>query len=81
MSAQDSGTPSSRSLSPRQITAIVIAVITLVLILQNSQRVEMTLLMFSVRMPMWAATLVTLLIGVVVGWLLCGRRAKAQRGG
>lgn len=81
MSAQDSGTPSSRSLSPRQITAIVIAAITVVLILQNSQRVEITLLVFSIRMPMWAATLVTLLIGVVVGWLLCGRRAKARRGG
>ena len=81
MSAQDSGTPSSRSLSPRQITALVISVITIVLILQNSQRVEVTLLMFSIRMPMWAATLVTLLIGVIVGWLLAGRRAKGRRSG
>lgn len=79
MSAPEPERTSSRKLSARQISAIAIAAITVVLILQNSQTVSMTLLVFSVRMPMWAATLMTLAIGIAVGWLLAGRRARSRR--
>lgn len=69
----------SRAFGPRQIVAIVLVVLTLVLVLQNRQSVTLTLLVMSVEMPLWIATVVILVIGVLVGWLLARGRYRSSR--
>jgi len=69
-----------RSITPRQVVAIVLAVLALVVVVQNREDVTLTLLMVEVTMPLWVASLVLLLIGAVVGWLLSSRRRRAKAG-
>lgn len=68
----------SRALGPRQIVAIVLVLITLVLVFQNRQPVTLTLLVMSVEMPLWIATVVILVVGVLVGWLLARGRYRSR---
>lgn len=69
-----------RGITPRQVVAIVLAVLALVVVLQNREDVTLTLLMIDVTMPLWIASLVLLLIGALVGWLLASRRRRAKAG-
>jgi uncharacterized integral membrane protein len=56
--------------SPGQIGAIALAVIALVLVLQNTNRVQVNLLFWDVTMRLWVLLLVMLALGAVIGSLL-----------
>lgn len=64
------------------ITAFVLAVVALVVVLQNTQPVETKFLFVAVTMPRAALLAITMLIGIAVGILialgLSGK--KSQRG-
>jgi len=60
--------------------AIVLAVIAIIVVVQNREDVTLTLLVIEVTMPLWVASLVLLLIGTLVGWLLSSRRRRAKAG-
>lgn len=69
-----------RGITPRQVAAIVVAVLAIVVVLQNREEVTLTLLVVEVTMPLWIASLVLLVIGALVGWLLASRRRRARAG-
>ncbi|WP_133913866.1 lipopolysaccharide assembly protein LapA domain-containing protein [Streptomyces sp. NBC_00582] len=65
------------SLTPGRITMLVLAVLTLVFIFENTQETKIRLLIPEVTMPLWAALLATALIGALCGAYFCmGRRRR-----
>ena len=65
------------SLTPGRVTMLVLAVLTLVFIFENTQQTEIRLLIPEVTMPLWAALLATGLIGALCGAYFCmGRRRR-----
>jgi lipopolysaccharide assembly protein A len=70
---------SRRSFSSRQIAAGILLALVAVVIAQNRERVEVTLLFFELRAPLWLTLTGTALVGAVIGQLLVRRRAKARR--
>ena len=64
----------------KQIAALVLVAIVLIVVLQNTQPVETKFLFISVTMPRAALLAITMLIGVAVGILaalgLSGRKLK-----
>lgn len=74
-----SGSPTgSASPTPRQILAVLLTVLAVVFVLQNTERVSLTLLFFDVVLPLWVATVSLLAIGVAIGWLISSRRARGR---
>ena len=71
-----------RRISPRLIVAVVAAVIALVVVLQNTDRVNVTFLFFDGTMHLWTFALLMILIGVglgqVAGVLIRRRRRRAD---
>lgn len=63
---------------PRQVLAIVLGVLALVLVFQNNEDVAVQLLFVQVTAPLWIVTLLLLAVGVLIGWLLSSRRAKRR---
>lgn len=67
-------------LTPKAILGIVIAVLALVFVFQNTKRGHVHFLFWSISMPGWIWLLVVFAAGVVVGsmfpWLRRGRRKK-----
>jgi uncharacterized integral membrane protein len=70
-----------RRISPRLIVAVVAAVIALVVVLQNTDRVNVTFLFFDGTMHLWTFALLMILIGVglgqVAGVLIRRRRRRS----
>ena len=66
--------------TPRQIVAVLLVVLAVVFVLQNTERVALTLLVVDVVLPLWVATVSLLIIGIAIGWLLASRRARSRRG-
>lgn len=64
--------------TPRRVVAIVLGVLALVFVFQNSDDVAVQLLVVEFRAPLWIVTLALLAIGVLIGWLLSSRRAKRR---
>jgi len=64
----------------KQIAALVLVAVVLIVVLQNTQPVETKFLFISVTMPRAALLAVTMLIGIAVGMLaalsLSGRTPK-----
>lgn len=60
-------TPRKRSLSPKAVAAIVIGVLALVFVLQNTAQKHVRFLFWSWSMPAWIWLLVIFVAGVVVG--------------
>jgi uncharacterized integral membrane protein len=60
---------SGRKISPRMIVAAVAAVIGLVVVLQNTNRVDVTFLFFDGSMHLWVFALLMILLGVALGQL------------
>lgn len=64
----------------KQIAALVLVAVVLIVVLQNTQPVETKFLFISVTMPRAALLAVTMLIGIAVGMLaalsLSGRKPK-----
>ncbi|WP_433893589.1 DUF1049 domain-containing protein [Streptomyces sp. CA-111067] len=71
-------TTSERSMSalltPARIVVAVLGVLALVFIFENTRRIKIRLLIPEVTMPLWAALLLTFLIGG-----LCGLFARRSR--
>jgi uncharacterized integral membrane protein len=76
VSAESRGRSRSRRsdiLTPRRIVALVLAVLTLVFVLQNRQDATFQLLGFQVTGPLWFASLALLGMGVAIGVLVSTR--------
>jgi H+/Cl- antiporter ClcA len=72
-------TAGRRRISPRLIIAVVAAVIGLIVVLQNTNRVDITFLFFDGTMHVWTFALLMILIGVglgQVGGVLIRRRRR-----
>lgn len=68
----------SNGLSPKQIVAILLGVLAVVFVLQNRADASINLLWITVTMPVWVAFAGLLVVGIVIGYLLAGRRAKRR---
>lgn len=60
----------------RYIGIGVIVVLAVWFLFANLDRVQIQFWVFTVTAPLWIALLATLIAGVVLGWLLKGRRSK-----
>lgn len=65
-----------RRLSAKGIGAIVLGVLALVFILQNTDEVPIQFLFWDVRAGTWLALLITFALGLLVGWLLARTRNR-----
>lgn len=74
------GTPvrSRRRITPRQILALVIAVLAVIFIVQNRDPVQIHWFTITLTSPLWLLLVVTIVVGAAVG-LLFARRGR--RGG
>ncbi|GAB7105597.1 hypothetical protein JCM4814A_39110 [Streptomyces phaeofaciens JCM 4814] len=60
--------------TPARVTVLVLAVLTLIFIFQNTDDTEIRLLIPEVTMPLWAALLATALVGALCGAYFMRRR-------
>lgn len=67
--------------SLKNIIAAVLILLTIIVVLQNTESVETSLLFATVSMPRALLLLITLLVGVVVGLVLGTRMPKLAKGG
>lgn len=67
-----------RGLQPRQVIGIVLAVVTLLFILQNRQDVTISLAVVDLTASLWLVTTGLVAIGILIGWLLSSRRASRK---
>lgn len=66
----------SRRVSPKVVVWAVVALLVIILILQNTKDVRVDLLFWDVTAGLWLLLLVVFLVGLALGWLL----AKLRRG-
>ncbi|HKY15145.1 MAG TPA: LapA family protein [Microthrixaceae bacterium] len=73
----------TRSISKGWIIGAVAAVIALVLVLQNRTQVPVSFLFFDLHMRVWVLCLITLALGMTLGWFgpRLVRRARNRRAG
>ncbi len=65
----------SRRISAKVVVWIVLAVLVLIFIVQNTKSVRVDLLFWNVTTGLWLMLLAVLLIGLGLGWLLARWRA------
>jgi uncharacterized integral membrane protein len=70
--------PARRTVSPRLVVGLVLVVISVIFIVENTQKVKVRFLVPRVSAPLWLALVVTFLLGALVGWLW-SRRAHRRR--
>lgn len=70
--------PSRRRLSPRLVAAVVLGVLALVFIFQNTGSGHVNFLFWDIALPAWVWLLVIFLIGVVVGSMFPWFRRKGR---
>ncbi|MFT3872281.1 MAG: LapA family protein [Nocardioides sp.] len=82
MSKDPAGQEQSRSLSPKMVIALVVAVLALIFVLQNSGRGQVTLFFFELSAPAWLWFVGLFLAGLVVGSIFpwFGRSSRKSRG-
>jgi uncharacterized integral membrane protein len=54
-------------ISPRMIVVIVLAVLALIFVIQNSESHRIDMLFWNVSMPLWLWMIILLAVGVVIG--------------
>ncbi|MFD0318284.1 LapA family protein [Streptomyces flavalbus] len=69
----------ARAMSTGQIAVLVLALLALVFIFENTQTTDIRLLVPVVSMPLWAALLAMWLIGVLCGAYFVRRRRERVR--
>lgn len=62
------------ALTPKGITVLVLLVLALIFIFENTRETEIRVLIPLVTMPLWAALLAVGVIGALVGAYFMGRR-------
>ncbi|MCI2417984.1 LapA family protein [Saccharopolyspora sp. K220] len=67
-------TPRRHRVSPRAVTGLVLAVLAVVLAVENRQLVDIRVFVPMVTMPLWTALAVLLIVGVVIGFLVARPR-------
>ncbi len=65
----------SRRISAKVVVWIVLAVLVLIFIIQNTKSVRVDLLFWNVQTGLWLMLLVVFLVGLGLGWLLARLRA------
>lgn len=60
--------------------ALVVAVVTVVFIAQNRDKTNISLLWLDVTWPLWLTLTIVTLLGIVIGYVVKGRRDKAKQG-
>ncbi|MEU5432839.1 LapA family protein [Streptomyces sp. NPDC020719] len=70
------GTRFGGALTPARIAVIVIAVLALIFIFENTRQVKIRLLIPEVSMPLYLALLAVFVVGVICGGYFIRRRAK-----
>lgn len=63
-------------LTPRWITGIVIAVVSLIFVFSNRQEVSLSFLWFELRAPGWVFLFALLGAGFLSGWMIARSRYK-----
>lgn len=71
-------TPRGSSVTPRRIAALVVVVVLVAFLLQNSADTTVRLLVFEFTMPLWLVALIAFVLGGVMAWLLQGRRRRGD---
>ncbi|MFE6281847.1 LapA family protein [Streptomyces sp. NPDC057877] len=66
------------AMTPAQIAVLVLAVLALIFIFENTQTTDIRLLVPVVSMPLWAALLAMWLIGAVCGAYFVSRRRRRK---
>ncbi|MFE3068263.1 DUF1049 domain-containing protein [Streptomyces sp. NPDC059247] len=64
------------SFTPGRIVMIVVAILTLVFIFENTREVKIRLLIPEVTMPLYGALLLAALLGAACGYYFAARRRK-----
>jgi lipopolysaccharide assembly protein A len=64
------GESQGRSISAKVVIWIVVAVIALVLILQNTNKTKVHILFWDVTTGLWFLLVIVFALGLLVGWLL-----------
>ncbi|MFT4081121.1 MAG: LapA family protein [Nocardioides sp.] len=72
----DPSASSPRQLSPKVITAVVLAVLALIFVVQNTGKGRIHFLFWTLSMPSWIWLLVMFLVGAVVGSIFPWFRRK-----
>lgn len=70
---------SGSAISPRLVAVAVLGVLALVFVLQNNDKGRIQFLFFDFTVRIWVALLVTLLVGVVIGYLARGGNKAKQK--
>ena len=70
--------PGGFQVTGRQVVGGLIAVLLIVFIGFNSETTPVSLIFFTVTLPLWIVLAGTALLGVGIGMLLGGRRAKRK---
>lgn len=68
-------------LTPRRVVALVLTVVAVLFVFLNRDDVTLNLLGIRVTGPLWLSSLVLLLVGIVIGYLLTARRRSGKSGG
>ncbi|MFE0700256.1 DUF1049 domain-containing protein [Streptomyces sp. NPDC058872] len=75
--ASDGGTSRfGGAFTPGRIAMLVVAIITLVFIFENTREVKIRLLIPEVTLPLYVALLATALLGAACGYYFAARRRK-----
>ena len=68
------GGEKGRVMTPARISVLLLAVIALIFIFENTRATKIRLLIPEVTMPLWMALLGTAVIGALCGWYFMRRR-------
>jgi uncharacterized integral membrane protein len=74
MTSRTKGEKRAESLTPGRIAALVLAVLTLIFIFENTRKTKIRLLIPEVTMPLWLALFGTAAVGVLCGLFSFRRR-------
>ncbi|WP_338702098.1 LapA family protein [Streptomyces sp. Q6] len=74
--ASSSKSGGTAAFTPARIAVLVLAVLAVIFIFENTQRVKIRLLIPEVTMPLYGALLITAVIGAVCGGYFVARRRK-----
>ena len=64
--------------SGRQILTVILGVLVVVFIASNSQSIEVSMLTFSVNLPLWVVLALLAVVSALIGMMLGSRRAKEK---
>jgi uncharacterized integral membrane protein len=73
-----SGAKPARRVTGREIAVGVLALLVIIFVAENTKRVKIRFIIPSAHPPVWIALLITLVVGIVIGWLLARRGTRKR---